>query len=133
MAVWQIALAVLAVLACVWTLAVVLICIPMLMRLSQTMRRMDALVRDIEINLGPTLVEVREMMRNLNKASAGVAEGVAHAGRTFEAVGELSKTIHGANKLLRAAFGPGVTVTAGVIAGLKAGGRVLLRRFFSRR
>lgn len=133
MAAWQVALTVLVVLACVLALTLVVIGIPMLMRLAQTMRRLDAVARDIEVNLGPTLAEVREMMRHLNKASAGVADGVAHAGRTFEAMGELSRTIHGANKVLRAAFGPGVTVTAGLIAGLKAGGRVLLRQLFSRR
>lgn len=130
---WEIALAVLAGLACVWTLAVIVLGVPALLQLAQTARRLDGLLRDIELNLGPALVELREMMRHLNKASAGVADGVAQVGRTFEAVGELSKTIQGANKLVRAAFGPSVTVTAGVIAGLKVGGRMLLRRLFSRR
>jgi ABC-type transporter Mla subunit MlaD len=133
MAMWQVALGILALLACVWTFAVVIIGIPMLLRLAQTLRRVDNLIRDAELNLGPALIEFRDMMRNLNKASAGVADGVAQAGHAFEAVGELGKTLHGTNRVLRAALGPSVTVTAGFLAGMRAGGRVLLRQFFARR
>lgn len=136
MALWEIALTVLAVLAVLWTLAglaVLLVGIPLLLRLRRTAERADALLREAEVHLGPALAEFREMARHLNKASAGVADGVAQVGRTFEAVGELGKTLHGANAVLRAALGPGVTLVGGLIAGVKAGGRVLLRRLFRRR
>lgn len=133
MAMWEIALGLLAVLAVLWTLAVVLVGIPLLFRLRRTAERADNLLREAELHVGPTLAEFREMARNLNKASAGVADGVAQVGRTFEAVGELGKTLHGVNAVLRAALGPGVTLVGGLIAGVKAGGRVLLRRLFRRR
>jgi len=133
MAMWEIALGVLAVLAVLWTLVAVLVGVPLLFRLRRTAERADNLLREAELHVGPALAEFREMARNLNKASAGVADGVAQAGRTFEAVGELGKTLHGANAVLRAALGPGVTLAGGLIAGVRAGGRVLLRQLFRRR
>ncbi len=133
MALWEIALSVLAVLATVWTLAAVLVGVPILFRLRRIAERADNLMREAEFHLGPAQADLREMARNLNKASAGVADGVAQVGRTFEAVGELGKTLQGANAVIRAVLGPGVTLAAGLIAGVKAGGRVLLRRLFRRR
>jgi len=133
MAMWEVALAVLTVLAALWTLAGILIGVPLLLRLRRTAERADNLLREAELHVGPALAEFREMARHLNKASAGVADGVAQAGRTFEAVGELGKTLHGANAVLRAALGPGVTVVGSLIAGVRAASRVLLRRLFRRR
>ncbi len=133
MALWEIALAVLAVLAVVWTLVAVLIGVPLLLRLRRTAERADNLLREAELHVGPALAEFREMARHLNKASAEMADGVSRVGRTFEAVGELGKTLHGANVVLRAALGPTIAAAAGLIAGVRAASRVLLRRLFRRR
>ncbi len=133
MAVWEIAVTVLAVLAILWTLAIAAVGIPLLFRLKGAADRMDNLLRDAELHVGPALVDVREMVGHLNKVSAGVAEGVRRFGPTFEAVGELGRTLRGANAVLRAALGPGLTLVGGLIAGVKAGGGVLLRRFVRRR
>ncbi|HEY7678009.1 MAG TPA: DUF948 domain-containing protein [Candidatus Methylomirabilis sp.] len=129
MAMWEIALGVLA------AMGVVLgaFAIPLLIHLRRSVERVDRLLQEAEVHLGPVLAESRETARNLNKASAGVADGVAQVGRTFEAVGELGKTLQGANAALRAALGPGVILMGGLIAGVKAGGRVLLRQLFRRR
>lgn len=129
MAMWEIALGVLAAMGVV----LAAFAIPILIHLRRSMDRVDRLLHEAEVHLGPALAEFREMARNLNKASAGVADGVAQVGRTFEAVGELGKTLQGANAVLRAALGPGVTLVGGLIAGVKAGGRVLLRQLFRRR
>ena len=129
MAMWEIAVGVLAAMGVV----LAAFAIPILIHLRRSMDRVDRLVHEAEVHLGPALAEFREMARNLNKASAGVADGVAQVGRTFEAVGELGKTLQGANAVLRAALGPGVTLLGGLIAGVKAGGRVLLRQLFRRR
>ncbi len=130
---WQIALVVIAVAACVWTIAAAGLAILMALSLSRYGRRVDSLLREIELNLGPALLDLRETLRNVNKTSASVADGVAQAGRTFEAVGELGKTLQGANAVLRAALGPGVTLAGSFIVGAKAGFRVLARRLFRRR
>jgi len=129
MAMWEIAVGVLAAIGVV----LAAFAIPILMHLRRSLDRVDRLLHEAEVHLGPALAEFREMTRNLNKASAGVADGVAQVGRTFEAVGELGKTLQGANAVLRAALGPGVTLLGGLIAGVKAGGRVLLRQLFRRR
>lgn len=129
----EIALTILAVLTVVLAAALVAIGIPMLVRLSQILRRVDSLLREAELNLGPAMGEVREMMRHLNKASAGVAEGIARTGGAFEAIGELGRTVGKANMVVQAALGPGVAMLTATLAGLKAGGRVLLRRFSRRR
>ncbi|HYB72066.1 MAG TPA: DUF948 domain-containing protein [Candidatus Sulfotelmatobacter sp.] len=126
---WEIAVGVLAAIGVV----LAAFAIPILMHLRRSLDRVDRLLHEAEVHLGPALAEFREMTRNLNKASAGVADGVAQVGRTFEAVGELGKTLQGANAVLRAALGPGVTLLGGLIAGVKAGGRVLLRQLFRRR
>ncbi len=129
MAMWEIAVGVLAAIGVV----LAAFAIPILIHLRRSMDRVDRLLHEAEVHLAPALAEFREMTRNLNKASAGVADGVAQVGRTFEAVGELGKTLQGANAVLRAALGPGVTLLGGLIAGVKAGGRVLLRQLFRRR
>ena len=129
MALWEIALTVLAAAGVV----VAGFAIPLVIRLTRSVERVERLLREAEMHLGPALGEFREMARNLNKASAGVADGVAQVGRTFEAVGELGKTLHGANVLLHAALGPGITTLTGLIAGVRAASRVLVRRLFRRR
>lgn len=129
MAMWEIAVGVLAAMGVV----LAALAIPLLIHLRRSMDRVDRLLREAEVHLGPALGDLREIARNVNKASAGVADGVAQVGRTFEAVGELGKTLQGANAVLRAALGPGVTLLGGLIAGVKAGGRVLLRQLFRRR
>ena len=133
MAMWEIALAILALLGVLWTLAAALIAVPLFSRLRRAAERADNLLREAELQLGPALADLREMSRHLNKASAGLADGVAQAGRTFEAVGDLGKTLHGANAVLRTALGPGVTVVASLLAGLRSASRVLLRHLFRRR
>lgn len=133
MAGWEVALVALAILAGVWTLIALVIGIPLILTLRRSGRRIDGLLREIELNLGPALLDLREALRNVNKTSASMADGVAQAGRTFEAVGELGKTLQGANAVLRAALGPGVTIVAGLIVGARAGVRVLVRRLFRRR
>jgi uncharacterized protein YoxC len=129
MATWEIAVGVLAATGVVATA----FAIPLLIHLRRSMDRVDRLLQEAEVHLGPALGDLREVARNMNKASAGVADGVAQVGRTFEAVGELGKTLQGANAVLRAALGPSVTLLGGLIAGVKAGGRVLLRQLFRRR
>lgn len=133
MAGWEVALVALAILAGVWTLMALVIGIPLILTLRRSGRRIDNLLREIELNLGPALLDLREALRNVNKTSTSVADGVAQAGRAFEAVGELGKTLQGANAVLRAALGPGVTTVAGLIVGVRAGVRVLARRLFRRR
>jgi uncharacterized protein DUF948 len=129
MAMWEIAVAVLAAMGAV----AVGFVIPLLVRLTRSVEHVERLLREAELHLGPALADFQEIVRNLNKASAGVADGVARAGRALEVIGEIGKTLHGANLLLRGTLGPGVTVLAGLLAGAKAGGRVLLRRLLRRR
>ena len=129
MALWEIALAVLALAGA----AVAGFTIPLLMRLRRTAEHADNLMREAELHVGPALAEVQEMTRHLNKVSAEVADGVSRVGRTFEAVGELGKTLQGANALLRTALGPTIVMVGGLIAGVRAAARVLRRQIFRRR
>jgi hypothetical protein len=130
---WEYALVILAVVASLWTVAAIVLGSVVYINLSRSTRRIDGLLRDIELHLGPALLDLRETLRNVNKTSAGVADGVAQAGKTFEAIGDLGKTLHGANTVLRAALGPSVTVAASLLVGARAGFRVLARRLFRRR
>lgn len=130
---WEYALIVLAGAAVVWTVAAGALGFVLYINLSRSTRRIDNLLREIELNLGPALLDLRETLRNVNKTSAGVADGVAQAGKTFEAIGDLGKTLHRANTVLRAALGPGVTVAASLLLGARACVRVLARRLFRRR
>jgi hypothetical protein len=129
MTLWQFAIVVLATVAVLWTLAV----IPLLLGLARMARRLEGLLREAEVNMAPAFLDVREAARHFNRASAGVADGVKQAGRVFEAVGEVGRTIQGANAILRTALGPTFGVALAVITGVREGSRFFLRRILRRR
>ena len=77
MAGWEVALVALAILAGLWTLGALAIGIPLILTLRRSGQRIDNLLREIELNLGPALLDLREALRNVNKTSASVADGMA--------------------------------------------------------
>ena len=129
MTLWQFSVVVIAAVVLLWTLAMV----PLFLGLAKIARRLEAVLREAELNMGPAFVEIRDAARHLNKASAGVADGVSQAGHVFEAVGEIGKTLSGANTIVRNTLGPTFGAALAVITGVKAGSRVLFRRLLRRR
>ena len=116
-------------LATLWTLAV----IPLLIVLALIARRLLGVLREAELHMGPAFVEIRDAARHLNKASAGVSDGVAHAGHLFEAMGEIGKTLHNANTVIKNTLGPTFGAAMAAVSGLKAGSRYFFRRLWKRR
>lgn len=129
MALWEIALVVLALLAILWTFGVI-----WFMRgLGQTVGRIDRLLGAIEADLGPVLAEAKDTARNLNRASAGVAAGVSRAARTIESVQDLSRRFQGASAILHMAAAQPLVTFASFFTGVRMGVRALRRPLFRRR
>lgn len=125
----QVAIIVLGVLAVLWTLALV----PAFMELRQMARRLQDFLTVLEVEMRPGLEELREALRNLNKASQGVTTGMVRIGNTLEALGETGETIRTFNAIFRALLSPRLVALASAAVGIRAGIGLILKRLLGRR
>jgi hypothetical protein len=120
---------VLAVVSVLWTVGLIL-AIAELRRLSG---RLQEFLRVVEQEFRPTVQEAREVMRNVNRAVQGVSESADRlqgALATFQQAGE---NVRVTTEAIRGVFGSRLIPVASLLAGLRAGGRMLWTRYMRRR
>jgi uncharacterized protein YoxC len=121
-----------------WSVVVLfllLVCgmVPALVQLRRTARQAEDFLRVVELELRPSLIELKEVIRNLNRASDQVASGIEKVGGTLEAIQETGQTVRYANQLIRHIVFPKLITGAAVVAGLRVGLRTLIVRLLGRR
>lgn len=112
------------------TLAFLLIAIfliPMLLQLKRMAQEADALLRELRLELVPTLREIRETAERLNRASAHLEEGAGKAGVLLHSLGEVGESVHSVNDFLHHDVGRYLGNAAGLWLGLRAASKVFLK------
>jgi uncharacterized protein YoxC len=123
------ALVVLAVLSILWTILLV----PVLLELRRAAFRLQEFIRTLELDLRPILQDARDALRTLNQAGQRVAENSAKVGHVVGALEEAGENIRITTRVIRAVFGSRIIPVAGVMAGVRAGVRMLWKRSSRRR
>ncbi len=121
-----------------WSLVVLfllLVCgmVPALLQLRRTARQAEDFLRVVELELRPALIELKEVMGNLNRASDQVAGGIEKVGGTLDAIAETGRTVRYANQLVKQIVFPKLITGAALMTGLRVGVRTLIIRLLGRR
>jgi len=122
----------------VWSIVALfflLVCgmIPALVQIRRTARQAEDFLRLVELELRPTLIELKEVIGNLNRASDQVAGGLKKMDGTLEAIAEVGQTVRDANQLVQHIVFPKLIGSAALMTGLRVGLRTLLVRLVGRR
>ena len=121
-----------------WSLVVlflILVCgmVPAFVQIRRTARQAEDFLRVIELELRPSLIEMKEVIRNLNRASDQVKGGIEKVGGTLEAISEAGQTVRYANQLIKHIVFPKLITGAALMTGLRVGLRTLIVRLLGRR
>ena len=123
------ALVVLAVLSLLWTIML----IPALLELRRAAWRLQEFIRTLELDLRPVIQEARDGVRAATKAAQAVADGTARLRGAMEAVEEAGENLRLTTGTIRAVLGSRLIPIAGLLAGLRAGGKFLWKHYTRRR
>jgi len=121
-----------------WSLVVlflllVLGMVPAFVQLRRTLRQTEDFLRVVELEMRPALIDLKEVIRNLGRASEQVKGGIEKVSGTLEAIAETGQTVRYANQLIRHIVFPKLITGAAVVAGLRVGLRTLIVRLLGRR
>ena len=114
-------------------LLLVLGMVPAFVQLRRTARQAEDFLRVVELELRPLLIDLKEVIRNLGRASEQVKGGIEKVGGTLEAIAETGKTVRYANQLIQHIVFPKLITGAAIVAGLRVGLRTLIVRLLKRR
>lgn len=123
------ALVVLAVISLVWTVLL----LPILFEVRRASWRLQEFIRTLELDLRPVLQEARETLRAVSQAARGVADGTTRLHGALAGLEEAGENLRVTTGVIRTVFGSRLIPLAGVAAGLRAGFKVLWRRYTQRR
>ncbi|MDE2058693.1 MAG: DUF948 domain-containing protein [candidate division NC10 bacterium] len=104
-----------------------------LMQLQRIARQAEEYLKVVELELRPTLVELKEVIRNLNRISDQVAGGMEKMGGTVDAIAEAGQTVRDANQLVQHFVFPKLITGAAFTTGLRVGLKTLIVRLMGRR
>ncbi len=107
--------------------------IPMLVQLRRTARQAEDFLRLVELELQPALLELKEVLRNLNRASDQVTGGLGKMGGTLEAIADAGQTVRDVNQLVQQFVFPKLITGAAFTTGLRVGLKTLIVRLMGRR
>jgi len=121
-----------------WSLVVLflaLVCgvVPAFVQIRRTARQAEEFLRLIELEFRPALIDLKEVIRHLNRVSDTVTVGVEKVGGTLEAIQEVGQTVRIANELVQQIVFPKLITGAAFVTGLRAGLRTLIVRLVGRR
>lgn len=121
-----------------WSLValfLVLVCgvVPAFLQLRRTLRQAEEFLRLVELELRPALIDMKEVIRHLNRVSDTVTGGVEKVGGTLEAIQEVGETVRIANELVQQIVFPKLITGAAFMTGLRVGLRTLIVRLVGRR
>lgn len=121
-----------------WSLVVLfllLVCglVPAFLQIRRTARQAEEFLRIVELELRPALIDMKEVIRNLNRASEQVTGGMEKVSGTLEAIQEAGQTVRSANQVIRHVVMPKFITGAAVMTGVRVGLRTLVARLIGRR
>ena len=116
-------------------LFLLLVCgmIPTFVQIRRTARQAEEFLKIVQLELRPALIDMKEVIRNLNRASEQVTGGMEKVSGTLEAIQEAGQTVRSANQLIQHAVMPKLITSAAVITGVRVGLRTLVARLMGRR
>ncbi|MGH9365705.1 MAG: DUF948 domain-containing protein [Thermoanaerobaculia bacterium] len=116
-------------------LSLALVCgvVPAFLQLRRTLRQAEEFLRLVELELRPALIDLKEVIRHLNRVSDTVTGGVEKVGGTLEAIHDVGQTVRIANELVQQIVFPKLITGAAFMTGLRAGLRTLIVRLVGRR
>ncbi|HSB79902.1 MAG TPA: DUF948 domain-containing protein [Candidatus Methylomirabilis sp.] len=123
------ALVVMALVSLLWTALL----LPVLFEMRRASWRLQEFIRSVEMELRPLIQEARQALRNVEHAAEGVAGGVTHLRGAFSAIEEAGENLRATTGVIRAVFGSRLIPAATIIAGLRAGLKMLWKRSPRRR
>lgn len=107
--------------------------IPALVQLRRTARQAEDFLRLVELELRPALIDLKEVIRSLNRTSEQITGGMEKMGGTLETIAEVGQTVRDANQLVQHIVFPKLITGAAIMTGLRVGLRTLLVRLVGRR
>jgi hypothetical protein len=122
-------LVVLAVVSVLWTIMMVIVT----SQLRRASWRLQEFIRSLELELKPTIQQVREAIRTLNRAAQGVAEGTERVRGTLATFEKTGDTIRATTRVVRSGFGSRLIPVASLLAGVRVGANVLWKLNTQRR
>jgi uncharacterized protein YoxC len=123
------ALVVMAVVSLIWTAMLLLT----LFEIRRASWRLQEFIRSLEMELRPLMQEARQAVKNVEQVAQGVAEGTAHLRGAFSAMQEAGENLRATTGVIRAVFGSRLIPAATLMAGLRAGLKMLWKRYSRRR
>lgn len=121
-----------------WSIVVlflILVCgmVPAFVQIRRTARQAEDFLRVVELELRPSLIDMKEVIRNLSRASDQVKGGIEKVSGTLEAIQETGQTVRYANQLIQHIVFPKLITGAALMTGLRVGLRTLIVRLLGRR
>lgn len=95
--------------------------------------RMQEFIRVVELELKPAVADLREALRSAQRATQGVAETTARLQDSVAAFQEAGENVRVTTEAIRGVFGTRLIPVASLLAGLRAGGKILWKRYMRRR
>jgi hypothetical protein len=122
-------LVVLAVVSVIWT--VVLLAVALEIR--RVSWRIQEFIRSLELELKPTIHEAREAIRTLNQAAQGAADSTERIRGALLKLERVGENVRAATGSIRSVLGPPLIPFASLLAGARAGTKVLWKLYTRRR
>ena len=123
------ALVVMALVSLLWTALL----LPVLFEMRRASWRLQEFIRSVEMELRPLIQEARQAIKNVEHAAEGVVGGVTHLRGAFSAIEEAGENLRATTGVIRAVFGSRLIPAATLLAGLRAGLKMLWKRSPRRR
>ena len=122
-------LVVLAVMSLLWT--VVLIAVALEVRRASS--RLQEFIRSVEMELKPTLQQAREAIRILNRAAQGAADSAERVRGALVTLEQAGENVRATTGKVRALLGSRLIPALSLLAGVRAGTKVLWSFYTQRR
>lgn len=122
-------LVVLAVVSVIWTIALVVVAL----ELRRASWRVQEFIRSLELELKPTMQEAREAISTLNRAAHGAVDTTERVRAALVKLEQAGENVRTATGRIRAALGLRLVPAVGLLAGVRAGTKVLWSLYSRRR
>ena len=121
-------LVVLAVVSVIWTVALIVAAL----EIRRAAWRLQEFVRSVEMELKPTIQEVREAIRMLDRAARGAADTTERVRGAFIKLEQAGENVRATTGKVRTLLGSRFIPALSLLAGVRAGTKVLWS-FYTRR
>lgn len=118
------------------TIAIVLLVaslIPTLRQVRETTKELEGLIRVLQTEFQPALLDLRETLRHVNKISREFSSGLSKVDGTLDAVQRTGQTLKLATEVIQVALLPRLFTTAAFLKGVKVGAKVFWKMLLKRR